>query len=654
MSYTVGDVYDFYKEYPEYIGKISVKNRYGYNKILACEITAYDSIVHKIKTSNKYLECSPEHRLLDENNNWILAKNLIPNKTYIQTDEGNQLVIENSILDKKEDLYDFQVDVHKEYYTNGIVSHNSTIIDSITFGLYGKAFRDIKKDLLINNINKKNALIEIDLIGIDGKPYLIRRGLKPNIFEIYENGKLVNQHAEIKEYQEYLETYVLGINFITFSQTVIISKTKYTPFMKLRSGERRQFVESILNIEVFGDMLKLQTKKISDLKSAEVTLQNDLKINVATMSSKIESLKRLKSLLNQAKLASENQIKDDIKLLQDKISDLTNKINVLSKSKDNTDYSESVIKYEKFNKLLLSYESKYNILKDELKKFNDTSDKCHVCGNNIDISHIEIHIKECKQKILDTSNTINKIKDEIDKLQEIYDLANLQNNHNSKIDHEIKNCKFNISAFNDDIHRLSNKKIDTTEYDNQIDLLKNEIRLLKTECDNQNKDLSQLLTDINTNNFVLSLLKDSGIKSAIIQNSIPIINKTINEYLHKFGFFITFELNSEFDETIYVRGVNTLVYSSFSEGEKLRIDLALIFAWRELSMMQSGLSCNLLFFDEMTDSSMDNEGVELFIKTINTFTNTNTWIITHTPEKLESYVRSIIEIEKYNGFSRIK
>ena len=180
-----------------------------------------------------------------------------------------------NFLSYGENPVEFIIDKSNSTLINGKNGEGkSTIIDSITFGLYGKAFRDIKKDLLINNINKKNALIEIDLIGIDGKPYLIRRGLKPNIFEIYENGKLVNQHAEIKEYQEYLETYVLGINFITFSQTVIISKTKYTPFMKLRSGERRQFVESILNIEVFGDMLKLQTKKISDLKSAEVTLQN--------------------------------------------------------------------------------------------------------------------------------------------------------------------------------------------------------------------------------------------------------------------------------------------------------------------------------------------------------------------------------------------
>ena len=560
-----------------------------------------------------------------------------------------------NFLSYGESPVEFIIDKSNSTMINGKNSNGkSSIIDAINFGLYGKPFRDIKKDLLINNINKKNTIVEIDLIGINGKPYLIRRGLKPNIFEIYENGKLVNQHAEVKEYQEYLENYILGMNFITFSQTVIISKTKYTPFMKLRSGERRQFVESILNIEVFGDMLKLQNKKLSELKSEEISLQSELKINIATMSSKVESLKRLKVLLNQTKLASENQIKDDIKLLEDKIQELDNKINILNESKDINDYSESVTKYEKFNKLLLSYESKLNVLKDELKKLETASDKCHVCGNTVDISHIELHVKECKNKIIELSNSINKIKNEIDKLQKVYDLANAKNNHNIKIDNEIKNYKFNISSFKSDIQRLSNKKIDTTEYDNQIDLLKNEIRLLKTECDNQNRDLSQLLTDINTNNFVLSLLKDSGIKSAIIQNSIPIINKTINEYLHKFGFFITFELNSEFDETIYVRGVNTLVYSSFSEGEKLRIDLALIFAWRELSMMQSGLSCNLLFFDEMTDSSMDNEGVELFIKTINTFTNTNTWIITHTPEKLESYVRSIIEIEKYNGFSRIK
>lgn len=560
-----------------------------------------------------------------------------------------------NFLSYGENFIEFNMNKH---LTTMLVGENgmgkSTIIDAITFALYGKSFRDIKKDLLINNVNKKGAVVELELIGINGKNVLIRRGLKPHFFEIYEDSKLVDQHAEVKDYQEHLEKNIIGMNFITYSQTVIISKTRYVPFMKLRAGERRLFVESILNIEIFGDMLKIQNKKMSLLKEEESELKTSLKIIDSSLLSKIENLKRFNALVAKSKLDSENENKEEINLLNQKIIEGNNKSEKLKSFIDDTDYSVDLEKYNKLNKFLLLTESKIQTLETDALKLKNTPDKCYVCGSNMDVSHVQLHINDIEHNLSNTRINLDKINSEIQRLQPTYDLYIKQHEKNVRINSEIKNITSNILEYRSNIDRLLNKKIDTSKYDADISNLKDEIRLLKSSLDLTNTNLSKKLKEINTNAFVLSLLKDSGIKSAIIQNSIPIINKTINEYLHKFGFFITFELDSEFNETIYIRGINTMVYSSFSEGEKLRIDLALILAWRELSLMQSGLSCNLLFFDEMTDSSMDGDGVELFMRAINSLINTNTWIITHTPEKLENYVRGFIEIGKNDGFSIIK
>lgn len=560
-----------------------------------------------------------------------------------------------NFLSYGENFVEFVINKHQTTMLVGLNGMGkSTIIDSITFALYGKSFRDIKKDLLINNVNKKGTVVELELIGIHGKKCLIRRGLKPHFFEIYEDDKLVNQHAEVKDYQEYLEKNIIGMNFITFSQTVIISKTRYTPFMKLRTGERRSFVESILNIEIFGDMLKLQAKKMASLKEEETSIKNDTNILSVALSSKVENLKTCISLVENAKLNSENEIKHELGLIDEKIEIFEKDIKDLKSEIDTNDYSEYFSKDEKLKRFLSIAESKIVSLNNDLKKANESKDECHVCGNPMDPRHRMDHINSIVASINDTHEKVNKIKIEIEKLApKIEEYKNISDK-NIRLKSEIQSLVMNVSRLKDERLRISNKKIDTSEYDSKIHSLKQDIILIKKRLEDKSNDLSNKLKEINTNTFVHSLLKDSGIKSAIIQNSIPIINKTINDYLHKFGFFITFELDSEFNEKIYVRGINTMVYSSFSEGEKLRIDLALILAWRELSLMQSGLSCNLLFFDEMTDSSMDSEGVDLFIKAINNLHNTNTWIITHTPEKLENYVRGFIEIDKVDGFSYIK
>lgn len=651
MEVSIGQITDFYKLHPECMGKVSVETRHGYFSILAAEITAYDSNVYQIITkSGKQLKCSPQHRLLDQSNKWVYTETL-NQFDIIQTEDGPEEISSITLLDYKEDLYDIEVDTVHEYYSNGIVSHNSSIIDGLVFCLFGKSFREIKKDLLVNSTNKKDCLSEVNLIGNNGKQVLVRRGIKPTIFEIYEDGILVDQNAASADYQKYLETHIIGMNLNTFIQTVIISKTRYTPFMKMKASERRSFVESILNIEVFGDMLKLQSKALLELKKEESNIATQIKLSDNTLSNKVDALKKIKALIAQVQQESMDSVKDSILALQDKVLRLEHECISLEEKRDTSDYSANSAKYETLLSKRTEIANKITAYERDLNKLKNTKDECHVCGGVIDISHIELHIKEVNDNIEKHKLLLIRINDTLPKLKADYDKSCAQKEFNRNIDFEISSNKRTIALHEHDINTLKNKKFDTSHYDIEVDALKSEIIACKNSRDESHINYQTIIENIDKNTFALSALKDTGIKSAIIQLRINSINKIINENLHRFGFYINFELDSEFNETIHFRGQSHLTYNSFSEGEKLRVDLALILAWRELSLRQSGMSCNLLFFDEITDASMDTEGVELFAAALNDLKDTHIWIISHTPEKLENYVRGYISLDKIDGFT---
>lgn len=649
---TIGQITDFYKAYPECVGMLSVETQYGYYPILAAEITAYDSQVYQITTSNgKVLKCSPEHRLLS-NQEWVYTKDFSIGDN-IHTIDGIETVQEIKLLDYTDDLYDIEVAEKHEYYSNGIVSHNSSIIDALHFVAFGKAFRNIKKDLLVNTDNKRNMSVEMNLIGNNGKDVKVIRGMKPNRFEIYEDGVLVDQFAESKDYQTYLETFILGMNSITFSQTVIISKTKYTPFMRLRVPDRRAFVESVLNIEIFGDMQKLQAKSVSGLKEVIVNSEYELKLHSGNIQAELRILKNMVDMVKKAK--DESQINRDRELNEAKQSILMKKeeINKLKESIYNDDYIDDYNKRLALDKKAIEYDSKIKMIRGNIKTASQESGKCTLCGNDVDISHIEDHIKALNDELNKAEILKFKISNKIIQLDENYNLHINRKENNNLIHSQISRLHSDISDLENKIVELENRVIDTSEYDQQISDLKVKIRAMKVDESNLSEKINADRTALDRNTMALAVLKDGGIKSSIINNSIPTINAVINEYLHKFGFFIMFNLNSDFEESIKYKNIDYLVYDSFSEGEKLRIDLALIFAWRKIAMIQSGTSCNLLFFDEITDASMDDEGVDLFIKSLNSLTDTNTWIISHTPEKIETYVRGVINLDKVNGFTVI-
>lgn len=535
--------------------------------------------------------------------------------------------------------------------TNG--KGKSSLTDFLSYGLYGKPFRPISKlEMLVNDQNKKNALIVINLVTDDGKNITIKRGMKPNVFEVYENGKLINQDAKAKDYQVKLETDILKMNYVTFCQTVIISKTKYVPFMKLKASDRRSFVESVLDLEVFGEMQKIHSKKLIEMKK----LSNDINTELMILSSKKDSLESTKSQLQSLKsVAISNYNKDNAQIvskLEEKNIELYKAIEKLkTKLVNENPYLESMNKINKLNVAKKKYEVEKLSYERDICNLRQTSDKCQYCGGEVDISHIGLHLKDKEialQKSISMLEAIDKKMESLASKEVAYNEFIFKQN---SIKQYIETYQLNYNENCTEISNIKNLKVDVKPYDEKINEVENSLTLNIESTENKNLEFKSIKHSVEVNTKVQAILKDSGIKSSIIQNSIATINSIVGKYLVKFGFMAKFELDSEFNEKIWVRGSDNLCYNSFSEGEKLRIDLALIFAWRSISLMQNGISCNLVFFDEIADASMDNEGVEMFAMVLNELDNTNSWIITHTPEKMESYVRGLIQLEKVDGFT---
>ena len=655
METSIEMITKFYQKYPEYIGKIDVETRFGYYPILASEITAYNSDVYRLVTeTGKELKCSPQHRLF--NGDWIHCEKILVGN-FILTSEGYEKVISIDLLDYKDDLYDIQVKDVEEYYSNDIVSHNSSIVDSLVFVLFGKPFRDIKKDLLINSTNKKNCLVSCELIGKDGNEYLINRGIKPNLLEIYRNGEIVEMQAELKDIQEHLEKYVLGFDYNTFTQTVIISKTKYTPFMRLKTAERRTFVEKLLNIEVLGLMANLQKENVSNAKTDLANAKSDLDSLINVERVELNSINRLKSIIDDVKERQKQTFDNELKSIDDEIKTIVSDIESLNSQLQLIVIDNEVIdKFNKLEKAKTATEVKISSERQNIVKYKKTDDKCPMCNSPIDISHIQGHIQECEKNINELKDKLNKIVVAIEKLQQKVQEHHSNSNRLNEINRDIslkKSMIENLKRKRKDIEKKQSENLDIAGYEQEIRTAVANYEMTKEKIEKISKDVTIYTEKLDFENYIASMLKDSGIKASIISKSINIINSIINEYLLRFGFIIDFNLDSEFNETIKIKGNDKLTYHNFSEGEKLRVDLALLLAWREIAIYQANAKCNVLFFDEITDASLDSDGVDLLANVLNNLKDTNVFIITHTPEKLESHARGVITLDKSDGFTKI-
>lgn len=530
----------------------------------------------------------------------------------------------------------------------------STILDALTYVLYGKPFRKINKPQLINSTNNSDLLVEITFTE-NKNSYLIRRGMKPNIFEIFENDKLLNQDAITKDYQEFLETNILKMNYKTFTQIVVIGNATYMPFMKLSPADRRIIVENLLDIDIFSKMNGLLKTKISKTKEelTDTSYKLDLtkekiKIHTNILSDSTSNLdKQIQDLeleiqRNELQLSvKEESVKilhseiQDIIINDTKLSSLNNKLNQL------TQYSAT-------------FKEKMKNLNKEISFFN-TNDSCPTCTQTIPNSFKEQTVSIKNNDLTKYKTASNSCAVEIEDInRQIEDInKNLEEVKTKKTDitqreFEIESITKYIKKLTKQITDLRNKK---TEDQNKI---KEESRLIKTELDSLTNDRDALLNKQHLQSIAAILLKDDGIKTKIIRHYLPIMNKIINKYLQIMDFYVNFSLDENFNEVIKNKSKENFTYHSFSEGEKLRIDLAILFTWREISKMKNAANTNLLILDEVFDSSLDASGIDEFLKILSSNKETtNTFVISHKTEFLVDKFDKIYKFNKVNGFTKI-
>ena len=532
-------------------------------------------------------------------------------------------------------------------------SGKSTLLDALCFVLFNRPFRYIKKEQIINSINEKDCVTEV-IFSVGKKDFKIRRGIKPNFFEIYCNNVLLNQDASNVDYQKHLEQNILKLNYRSFVQVVILGSSSYEPFMRLRARYRREVVEEILDIKVFTQMalllrLKNQelTKNVQEIKHKCDLLDekyNLEKKHFETIKNKNENI-----LSDKEHLLKQNE--EDIEKYNAKLSEIDKELGYLK-----TSISDKLDVDEKVNKLqILEAKLETNILnhKTNLQTLQE-SDICPTCGQDIKQDVREIKIAERNAKILKLETGLKDLISETLKAEQ-------RVNKIGSVSEKISDLELNIAKINtsiDEINRFSNKVkieideiktngVSSTDVYTSLDKLKQDLEDTKIQRDEIVEE--KAIVDI-----AREIVNDTGAKTKIIEKYLPIMNQLINEYLQNMDFFINFELNDEFIETIKSRYRDDFSYNNFSEGEKMRIDLALLFTWRAVAKLKNSTNTNILILDEIFDSSLDGEGTESFFKILNrNLQNENTFIISHKGDILFDKFTNTIKFQKHKNFARL-
>ena len=527
----------------------------------------------------------------------------------------------------------------------------STVLDALCFGLFGKPFRGINKPQLLNSVNNSSCLVEIEF-KIGSKNIKVIRGIKPNIFEIYINGKMYNQDANVRDYQKYLEQQILKLNYRSFTQVVILGSSTFIPFMQLKSKHRREVVEEILDIQIFSLMnmlLKQKLKNISD-DIRDINYQMELTTEKVGLQEKyIDDVKKNKDKLIAEKTSLIDGNEEEIFSRKSVIEKLQQENdNLLSQISDNDKVKKSYNKLRDIKSTLVEKHKAHS----KVVGFFENNDDCPTCQQHID----EIFKKEM---IFDKQKDVTKFSDGLDELEvelkkskirqkEISDIADkirenevqVAKDHSSVVQLE----KFN-STLQTEIAQLETGDVSKSDYD-RMEELKESLKSIEERK-------SKLREDMTYSEAAKNMLQDTGIKTKIIKQYLPIMNKLINTYLTSMEFYVNFTLNESFEETIKSRYRDEFTYDSFSEGEKMRIDLALLFTWRAVAKMKNSTNTNLLMLDEIFDSSLDSTGTDEFLKILNTLSDENIFVISHKQDVLVDKFRSTIKFEKVRNFSHV-
>ena len=529
----------------------------------------------------------------------------------------------------------------------------STILDALCFGLFGKPFRKINKPNLLNSIHQPNGVVEIEL-AIGKKLYKIIRGIKPNLFEIYCNGDLLNQDAASRDYQEVLEKSILKLNYKSFTQVVILGSASFVPFMQLSPGDRRLIIEDLLDIQIFSSMNGLVKDKMSLIKDSTQKLKYELDLTA-------EKITIQKQHIEENKKQNDVEIKkkqDEVKLSIDQHFGLQRDIELIQKHIDvlNSKITDKLAVEKKSTKLLQlesKLESRVKKLDKEVSFYNE-NDNCPTCRQGIESSFRKDQLKTLGQNKEEVNKGLTEISTQISdtnkRIEEIQSyLKHIQAHNNEIVKHNST-----INAINKYVIKIQKEIEELTTHKNSLEDDNESLKILKQKLSDLLSEQKELSTEKHYYEYAANLLKDGGIKTKIIKQYLPIMNKLINKYLTAMDFFVNFNINESFEETIKSRHRDDFSYSNFSEGEKLRIDLALLFTWRQIAKLKNSTNTNLLILDEVFDSSLDAVGTEEFLKLIQDMgKDTNVFIISHKGDQLFDKFRSIIKFEKKNNFSQV-
>lgn len=531
-------------------------------------------------------------------------------------------------------------------------SGKSTLLDALCFALFGKAFRNINKPNLVNSINTKDSVVEIEFDN-NNKSYKIIRGIKPNIFEIYCNNELINQDAASRDYQDYLERFILKMNYKSFTQIVILGSASFTPFMQLSASDRRSIIEDLLDIQIFSTMNNLVKEKISKNKENATIKKNDIDLLSQEYKLKKDHLDKLNFDTESKVVEYENEIQinnDTLQVLHAEIEGHTTAIEELQTAVSNKIEIETKVK--KISKLESQIEINISKFNKDIDFFQHHDD-CPTCRQAIALEIKEKEIESLTGKVEESKQGLTELELKLNEEQfKLNDITEKQKEI-QRIQVEVATKNASITGINKYINKLQSLTVELKN--NKTNTEKEEVILkeLKTSLHNKQEELKVLIEEKTYYEFASNLLKDTGIKTKIVKQYLPIINKLVNKYLASLDFFVNFNLDESFKETIKSRHRDDFSYHNFSEGEKQRIDMALMLTWRAIAKLKNSSNTNLLILDETFDSSLDSGGTEELMKLLHMLEGVNLFVISHKGDILQDKFINVIRFAKEKNFSRI-
>ena len=530
-------------------------------------------------------------------------------------------------------------------------SGKSTMLDALCFALFGKPFRKINKPQLANSINEKNCLVEVNF-RIGSNSYRVLRGIKPAKFEIYYNDTLLDQTAAVKDYQEHLEKNILKLNYTSFTQVVILGSSTFIPFMQLSAQARREVIEDLLDIKIFSVMNVLLKTRIQENKETLNDLKYQLQMAQEKRALQQKHMKELRSQ-NEERV---NEINAEIEKSKTQLGLLVlEKTGILKRIEENEEIQRSkykgvLKKFSDLEKYQGQIQTKQNKLMKDREFYLENAD-CLSCGQSLPEDFRNNKLETLQESISEYDVNLSKLETELEKTSLLKgELKVLEEEYSSLVEKKFS-CDKDIDNHHSYIRKLEKQLSNVSNVDMTTTI--EELKVTERKIIEVEKQREEAVKQRELYTVAAELLKDKGIKTQIVKQYVPVMNKLINKYLAKMEFFVNFELDENFNEVIKSRHRDVFSYASFSEGEKARLDLALLLTWRSIAKMKNSSHTNLLILDEVFDGSLDNVGIESLMEILNETQDTNIFIISHKGESLQDKMRSIIRFEKYKNFSRM-